>query len=137
MAEERNPLTARSETTGFTSEPDDDAARLRGDIERTREQMSATIDELEARLRPSNLLSQAKETVKVKATDTMNRVVSNASDTAERAAGQARTSARAASAEAFCNLERNRSADRINSSGLPPDLRIDAPSWPGTVVSTE
>jgi len=90
-------LTARSETTGFTSEPDDDAARLRGDIERTREQMSATIDELEARLRPSNLLSQAKETVKVKATDTMNRVVSNASDTAERAAGQARTSARAAS----------------------------------------
>ena len=44
----------------------DDTARLRTEIARTREDMSDTIDEIQDRLSPRNLMTQARETVKEK-----------------------------------------------------------------------
>ncbi len=93
-----------------------EADQIKANIERTRDSMSATIDEIQERLNPGHLLQQAKDSVraaaagKVKeavstAKDAVNtasaagkRAVDTASQTARRAAGQAKASgSRAAS----------------------------------------
>jgi ElaB/YqjD/DUF883 family membrane-anchored ribosome-binding protein len=78
--------TASSTTdTGVTPE----TAEIRAEIEQKRSDISETIDEITQRLSPGNLMSQATDTVKGTARDTMHRVTETASDTARRVADTA------------------------------------------------
>jgi ElaB/YqjD/DUF883 family membrane-anchored ribosome-binding protein len=71
--------------TGTTAE----TAEIRAEIEQKRAEISETIDEITQRLTPGNLVSQATDTVKGTARDTMNRVSETAADAARRVAGTA------------------------------------------------
>jgi ElaB/YqjD/DUF883 family membrane-anchored ribosome-binding protein len=71
--------------TGTTAE----TAEIRAEIEQKRAEISETIDEITQRLTPGNLVSQATDTVKGTARNTMNRVSETAADTARRVAGTA------------------------------------------------
>lgn len=65
----------------------DSTSRIRSDIERTREDMSETIDEIQERLSPATLAAQAKEAVKEQTVgrvkDAARGVSESASNTAE------------------------------------------------------
>ena len=74
-----------SDSTDTTPE----TAEIRAEIEQKRADISETIDEITQRLSPGNLVSQATDTVKDTARDTMHRVTGTASDTARRVAGSA------------------------------------------------
>jgi ElaB/YqjD/DUF883 family membrane-anchored ribosome-binding protein len=72
-----------------STETTPETAEIRAEIEQKRADISETIDEISQRLSPGNLMSEAKETVKGRARDTMNRVTETATDTARRVAGNA------------------------------------------------
>ena len=76
------PDAANTDTTPETAE-------IRAEIEQKRAEISETIDEITQRLSPGNLVSQATDTVKGTARDTMHRATETASDTARRVAGSA------------------------------------------------
>ncbi len=86
------------------SDADATADELRGEIEHTQEDLSATVDAIEERLNPQRLMEQAKETARAtaehavaQATETareatvgkVNQVVRNARATAKRVTGGA------------------------------------------------
>jgi hypothetical protein len=73
-----------------------EAARLQQDIDRTRQQLSGTIDELQERLTPSRLLHDATASVRQASVDSMRRLFSRASRTAGRTAGRTRVASSAA-----------------------------------------
>jgi ElaB/YqjD/DUF883 family membrane-anchored ribosome-binding protein len=75
------------------SETPDDATRIREQIEHTRANLSGTIEELQDRLRPEKLVSQASDAVKETARQKVRTMVNTASETAGRVAEQARSSA--------------------------------------------
>jgi ElaB/YqjD/DUF883 family membrane-anchored ribosome-binding protein len=66
-----------------------ETAEIRAEIEQKRADISETIEEISQRLSPGNLASQATETVKETARDTMHRVTETATDTARRVADSA------------------------------------------------
>lgn len=74
--------------------------RIREDIERTRDRMTGTIDELQDRLAPRRLVDDAKVAVKDAARDTLRQAARVASTSAERAAAQARRTGTAAMRQA-------------------------------------
>jgi ElaB/YqjD/DUF883 family membrane-anchored ribosome-binding protein len=78
---------------GMSRETRDDAARLRTEIARTREDMSETIDEIQDRLNPRNLMSQARETVKEKTVGRVKEAARNVGLGAQSAAAQTREAA--------------------------------------------
>ena len=80
MAQERNPVNP--------SHSDTDA--IRGEIERTRVEMSETIGEIQDRLRPDHLLQQAKDGVREAAVGKAKNIMNSASETAYDAAQRAR-----------------------------------------------
>ena len=80
MAQERHEMN--------TSHSDTD--EIRGEIERTRVEMSETIGEIQDRLRPDHLLQQAKDGVKEAAVGKAKTIMSSASETAYGAAQRAR-----------------------------------------------
>lgn len=74
-----------------------ESERIKHDIDRIREQMSGTIDEIQERLTPSRLLHDATASVREATMDSARRVFRQAGRAAGRTAGQARAaSARAA-----------------------------------------
>jgi len=81
--------TGGSDESGGSTE----TVRLRHEIEQTRAQMSGTIDEIQERLRPSNLIDQATDAVKDRAGDTLRGMMANTSDAAGRLSDEARRSA--------------------------------------------
>ena len=80
MAQERNQVNRSN------SETDE----IRGEIERTRVEMSETIGEIQDRLRPDHLLQQAKDGVREAAVGKAKTIMSSAGDTAYSAAQRAR-----------------------------------------------
>jgi ElaB/YqjD/DUF883 family membrane-anchored ribosome-binding protein len=72
------------------SEPEE----IRTEIERTREEMSETLGEIQERLRPDHLLQQAKDTVSDAATTKARQIMHSAGDTAHRMADSAQTAGR-------------------------------------------
>jgi len=74
----------------MSRETRDDAARLRTEIARTREDMSETIDEIQDRLSPRNLMSQARDTVKEKTVGRVKQVARQVGLGAQSAAAQTR-----------------------------------------------
>jgi ElaB/YqjD/DUF883 family membrane-anchored ribosome-binding protein len=81
VAQERN-----NEINASHSETDE----IRGEIERTRVEMSETIGELSERLRPDHLIQQAKDGVREAATGKVKSIMHSASETAYGAAETAR-----------------------------------------------
>jgi len=63
---------------------------IRGEIERTRVEMSETIGEIQDRLRPDHLLQQAKDGVREAAVGKAKTIMSSASESAYRGAQRAR-----------------------------------------------
>jgi hypothetical protein len=77
--------------------PDElESVRIQQEIDRTRDQMSGTIDEIQERLTPSRLLHDATASVREAGVDSVRRVLSQAGRTANRGAGQARKASAAA-----------------------------------------
>jgi ElaB/YqjD/DUF883 family membrane-anchored ribosome-binding protein len=68
----------------------DDITAIRGEIERTRTEMSETIGEIQDRLRPDHLLEGAKSTVKEAAAEKARTIMSSAGETAATVAYRAR-----------------------------------------------
>src|SRR4051812_21559582 len=60
----------------------DETASLRADIEQTRSELSTTIDAIQEKLNPQNIVDQAKETVREATVGKVEHMVSNATDTA-------------------------------------------------------
>jgi len=81
------PRETASSATDTDATPE--TAEIRAEIEQKRADISETIDEITARLTPGNLVSQATDTVKDTARDTMQRVSETAADTARRVASTA------------------------------------------------
>ena len=92
--------------------PDElESERIQQDIDRTRQRMSGTIDEIQERLTPSHILHKATASVREASAGSVRRVLSHAGRTAGRTAGQAR----AASATA---------AGYVRSHPLPAALML-------------
>ncbi len=85
MAQERNPVGASHETD-----------EIRGEIERTRVEMSETIGQIQDRLSPDHLLQQAKHGVKEAVTEAATEKVRNIMHSAGERAQTAATRARGA-----------------------------------------
>jgi len=66
------------------SDVDPEAIRIRRDIEETREDMSETIDAIQEKLRPANLVSNATQQVKQAATERVRQMTQTAGDAANR-----------------------------------------------------
>lgn len=89
MAQTRSEIDKSSET-----------AEIKGEIERTRVEMSETIGEIQERLRPDHIIQQAKHTVSdavtEAATGKVRTIMQSASETATRVADQTRDVGRSA-----------------------------------------
>ena len=85
------PATSRTASTDSGSNTDDDldadskqrARELESEIAHTRAEMSETIEAIQERLRPSNLVSDATEKVKTATTEKVKSMADTASETAQ------------------------------------------------------
>jgi ElaB/YqjD/DUF883 family membrane-anchored ribosome-binding protein len=77
-----------------TGEGADDTRRVRSEIERTRSDMSETIDEIQNRLSPSNMAAQARETIKEKTVGRVRNLAGSAGEGASDLADRTRQVAR-------------------------------------------
>ena len=59
--------------------------KIRAEIEQTREDMSETIDAIQEKLRPGNIVNEAKERVKSATTERVRQMADSASETAQNA----------------------------------------------------
>ncbi len=87
------PGAAATAGTGAVAVASDDPDRIREQIERTREDMSQTINELQARLSPQHLAQQARDTVREATVGRVQQMVGTASDTASQVARRAQEAA--------------------------------------------
>ena len=85
--------------------------RIQQDIDRTRQRMSGTIDEIQERLSPSRILHDATNSVREASVDSVRTLLSHAGRTAGRTAGQARAASTVA-------------ADYARSHRLPTALAL-------------
>jgi Protein of unknown function (DUF3618) len=81
------PPGAADEGRSETGDEDTDrrTREIRAEIEQTREDMSETIDAIQEKLRPGNIVSDAKERVKNATTERVRQMVGSASETAQGA----------------------------------------------------
>jgi ElaB/YqjD/DUF883 family membrane-anchored ribosome-binding protein len=73
-----------------------DTNDIKREIEKTRVEMSETLNEIQERLRPDHLIQQAKDTVTEAATGKVRNIMHSASETATRVADQTRYAGRSA-----------------------------------------
>jgi ElaB/YqjD/DUF883 family membrane-anchored ribosome-binding protein len=83
-----------SRDSSAPSDPTREMSHIRAEIEQKRADISETIDEITERLSPGNLVSQASDTVKDTARETVRRVADTATQTAKRVADSAGETAR-------------------------------------------
>lgn len=76
-------------TTASTSVTSDDPEEIREQIERTREDMSHTLNELQERLSPQHLAQQAKDSVREATVGRVQNLMESAGDTASSVADRA------------------------------------------------
>ena len=88
------PPPTSSRPAGTTASETDDPNRrtreIRAEIEQTREEMSETIDAIQEKLRPGNVVAEAKDRVKSAATERVRQMADSASETAQNAYEQTR-----------------------------------------------
>ena len=80
--------SSRPANTSSASETDDTDRRtreIRAEIEQTRGEMSETIDAIQEKLRPGNVVAEAKERVKSATTERVRQMADSASETAQNA----------------------------------------------------
>jgi hypothetical protein len=85
--------TARTRSAGTTDtdeETDQRTREIRAEIEQTREDMSETIDAIQEKLRPANIVAEAKDRVKNATTERVRQMADTASETAQNAMEQTR-----------------------------------------------
>lgn len=85
--------TAKGDDEGLDVETDMRTRELQAEIADTREDMAETIDAIQDRLRPANLVSGATEQVKTAATQKIRNVAESAGDTAQNLMHQTRRGA--------------------------------------------
>jgi ElaB/YqjD/DUF883 family membrane-anchored ribosome-binding protein len=85
-------VTAAAGTGTFAPESDDPAV-IREQIERTREDMSQTINELQERLSPQHLAQQARDSVREATVGRVQQLVGSAADTAAQVGRRAQEAA--------------------------------------------
>ena len=85
--------TAASGTEPYVTPSSDDPDVIREQIERTREDMSQTINELQERLSPQHLAQQARESVREATVGRVQQLVGSAGDTATQVARRAQEAA--------------------------------------------
>ena len=98
------------------SDTPDETTRIREEIEQTRANLSGTIEELQDRLRPENLVSQAGDAMRGAVEQKVKTMVNTASNTASRVAEQARSSAESLSSQ-------------VQSHPLPSALVLGGLAW--------
>lgn len=86
-------VAATSGTGAFAAAGSDDPAVIREQIERTREDMSQTINELQERLSPQHLAQQARDSVRDATVGRVQHLVGSAGDTATEVARRAQEAA--------------------------------------------
>jgi ElaB/YqjD/DUF883 family membrane-anchored ribosome-binding protein len=120
------------------SDTPDDAARIREQIEHTRANLSGTIEELQDRLRPEHLVSQAGDAMRAKveqkvktmantATDAARRAADQASDTARRVADQAGDTARRVTDQA--RISAASATEQLQNRPIPTALALGGLTW--------
>jgi len=77
-----SPVTAVPATATQKAAETDDTQEIRGQIERTREDMGRTIDELQERLSPQHVMQQAKDSVHDAAVGRVKEMATSAGETA-------------------------------------------------------
>jgi ElaB/YqjD/DUF883 family membrane-anchored ribosome-binding protein len=90
VAEERSPIAAPAGSPGAVPDPAEPGAtqEIREQIERTREDMGRTIDELQERLSPEHVMQQAKDTLHDATVGRVKQMVNTASETARETAAE-------------------------------------------------
>jgi hypothetical protein len=99
---------------GSVADDDANAEQLRAEIEDTRAEMSQTINEIQERLSPDNLMQQAKETVREatigkveKVMDRVGETISEATEPALEMMGRAGTTIRETGMSVASGMRRN------------------------------
>ena len=91
-APETPPARTSSRPAGTPASETDDTNRrtreIRAEIEQTREEMSETIDAIQEKLRPGNVVAEATDRVKSAATERVRQMADSASETAQNAYDQ-------------------------------------------------
>jgi hypothetical protein len=77
--------TSNEKTDALDPDSDRRARELRAEIEQTREEMSETIDAIQEKLRPGNVVAEATERVKNATTERVKNMVGSASQSAQGA----------------------------------------------------
>jgi hypothetical protein len=108
MAEEANPIDA--------DRGSQDADRIKQEIERTRANMSGTIDEIQERLNPTNMMQQAKDSVRGATVGKVKDALNTASQAAGRAAEQAQATASRVAGQAQVTASRVASQAQVTAS---------------------
>lgn len=75
--------TAAAGSSGLDPETDHRTRQIQAEIQHTREEMAETVDALQERLRPSNVIANATERVKTATTTKVRNMAETASDTAQ------------------------------------------------------
>jgi len=119
MAEEPNQVEA--------DRGSQDADRIKQEIERTRANMSGTIDEIQDRLNPQNIVQQAKDSMRGATVDKVKGALSTASQAASRAAGQAQTTASRVASQAQTTARR--AASQAKENPVPAALITSGLLW--------
>jgi hypothetical protein len=90
---DRTAPAARTRSAG-TSDTDEETNQrtreIRAEIEQTRDEMSETIDAIQEKLRPGNIVAEAKDRVKNATTERVRKMAGSATETAQNAMEQTR-----------------------------------------------
>lgn len=89
---DRTTTAGTAPETGATGDEDTDrrTREIRAEIEQTRDNMSETIDAIQEKLRPGNIVSEATDRVKSATTERVRNMVGSASESAQGAMEQTR-----------------------------------------------
>lgn len=93
-ARSERPIAPATRDAAAAAGTDEDTARrteeIRAEIEQTREEMSETIDAIQEKLRPGNVVAEATERVKSATTERVRTMMGSASESAQGAMEQGR-----------------------------------------------
>ena len=99
----RGTTTTAADAEGLDRETDERTRELQAEIADTREELSETIEAIQERLRPGNIMSNATDSIKDKARESVRGLTDNAG---ERASGMMRQSRRTAN-DVVENVKKN------------------------------
>jgi hypothetical protein len=93
VGDERTRGIGEGPATNYAADEGRRTREIRAEIEQTREDMSETIDAIQEKLRPGNIVNEAKERVKSATTERVRQMADSAGETAQQAYEQTRQAA--------------------------------------------